>query len=37
MGKAKVELFTDYPKPTKGEFWRYVEEERILDWKPIPR
>jgi hypothetical protein len=38
MQKAKVELFTDYPKPTKGEFKQYLEGENpILEWKPIPR
>lgn len=35
MEKAKVELFTDYPKPTRGEFKRYADE-GILDWKEIP-
>jgi hypothetical protein len=38
MEKAKVELFTDYPKPTKGEFKKYLEGENpVLEWKPIPR
>jgi hypothetical protein len=35
MENAKVELFTDYPKPTRGEFADYIEE-GILDWKGIP-
>jgi hypothetical protein len=37
MANAKVELFTDYPEPTKGEFKDYVKTEGILEWKPIPR
>ena len=37
LEKAKVELFTDYPKPTRGEFKQYLEGANpILEWKPIP-
>jgi hypothetical protein len=36
MANVKVELFTDFPAPTKGEFNNYIKE-GVLEWKPIPR
>jgi hypothetical protein len=36
MRNARVELFTDYPRPTRCEFKLYVDE-GILEWKEIPR
>ena len=35
LADAKVELFTNHTKPTRGEFRRYIQE-GLLEWKPIP-
>lgn len=36
LGNVKVEVFSDLPKPKRGEFWELIKDE-LIDWKPIPR
>lgn len=33
---AKVEVFSDYRAPVRGEFRRYIDQ-GLLEWNPIPR
>lgn len=36
LQNAKVEVFSDLPAPTRGEFKNLIDQ-GLLEWKPIPR
>ncbi len=36
LSNARVEIFSDLPKPTRGKFARLIER-GLVEWKPIPR
>jgi hypothetical protein len=36
LENAHVEVFSDLPQPTRGEFWKLMRK-GVLDWKAIPR
>ena len=36
LSSARVEIFSDLPKPTRGKFARLIER-GLIEWKPIPR
>ena len=36
LRNARVEVFSDLPMPTRGEFARLIER-GLVEWKPIPR